>query len=331
MTNDIEAIGGDHRPVTDYLRISVTDRCNLRCIYCMPKEGVTSVRHEDILSYEELARFAGAAVGAGISKVRITGGEPLVRKGVAGFVRLLREKEPGLKISMTTNGLLLARHASDLKEAGLSRVNVSIDSLEPGTYRKITRVGNVKDAMAGLQAAIDQGLSPVKVNVVTLRGINEDPLPFARLTRELPVHVRFIEYMPYFGETGKWFVSSDETRARIEEAGELEEVESPEGWGPATYFRLKGAPGTIGFISTVSCHFCPACNRIRISAEGKMRTCLFERDGVDMRELIRENASEEELREIIEQNLERKHREGDHKPKRGQHYRVSDHMSRIGG
>lgn len=319
-------------PVVDYLRISVTDRCNLRCLYCMPEEGVQSLPHEEILSYEELVRFTRAAVENGISRVRLTGGEPLVRKGLVDFVSMLTDIEPAPRVSMTTNGVLLERYAAGLRGAGLERVNVSIDSLDPGVYRRVTRVGDLERSLAGLRKAIEVGLTPVKINVVVLKGINDDPTGFARLTMEMPVHVRFIEYMPYFGKHDKWFVPGKETRRRLEALGELQVVEAPEGWGPATsYLRLKGGMGTMGFIDPVSCHFCPACNRIRISSDGRMRTCLFDRDGVDIRKELRKGIDDVALGEIIEKELERKRREGDRKPAACDRLRVTDHMSRIGG
>ena len=316
----------------DYLRVSITDRCNLRCIYCMPAEGVQALEHDDIMSYEELALFARAAVSCGIKRIRLTGGEPLVRKGVVDFVRMLAGIDPGLRLSLTTNGVLLNRYAEELKEAGLNRVNMSLDSLDPETYGMLTRTGRLEEALDGLHSAIEAGLEPVKLNVVVLKGINDDPAPFAELARRIPVHVRFIEYMPYFGaKNGKWFVPGDEMRSRLERSGELEEVESPEGWGPANYYRLGGALGTIGFISPVTCHFCPGCNRLRISAEGRMKTCLFDHDGVEIRGEIRGGADLSRLREIIEGELERKRREGHKKPPADAYLRVTDHMSRIGG
>jgi len=318
-------------PTIDYLRISITDRCNLRCIYCMPAEGVKSLSHQDILTYEELELFTRAAAEAGIRRVRITGGEPLVRKGSVDFIRMLSGIEPKLKISLTTNGLLLARYASELKEAGLSRVNISLDTLDPEVYRNITRIGDLSQALAGLDAAIEAGLEPVKINVVVLKGVNDDPLPFAELARERPVHVRFIEYMPYFDDPGKWYVPGDVIKAKLAKAGKIEEVESPEGWGPATYFKLNGSAGTIGLISPFSCHFCPSCNRLRVTADGLMRTCLFDTSGYPVKAEIRAGAGVERLREIIEGELERKRLEGgDNKPK-ASGLRAGDHMSRIGG
>ncbi len=315
----------------DYLRISITDRCNLRCVYCMPAEGVKSLSHEEILSYEEIDMFVRAAVDAGIRRVRLTGGEPLVRKGAVDLVRMLAAIEPALSMSLTTNGVTLARHARDLREAGLSRVNVSIDSLEPDKYRDITRIGRLEDAIAGLDAALDAGLDPVKINVVVLKGINDDPRPFAELARDRPVHVRFIEYMPYFNAPGKWYVPSDVVRARLADVGCIEEVESPEGWGPADYFKLNGSEGTIGLISPVSCHFCRTCNRLRLTADGRMRTCLFDTNGYDIKTEIRAGADLDRLREIIDGELERKRVEGDQKPRCGSRLRAGDHMSRIGG
>ncbi len=323
MEEEIQAI--------DYLRISITDRCNLRCVYCMPAEGVEAVPHEEILSFEEMELFAHAAVSAGIERIRLTGGEPLVRKGAPDFVRMLSAIDDRLKISLTTNGTLLDRFAGELKSAGLRRVNISLDTMDPDAYREMTRVGDLDSALRGLKAAIEAGLEPVKVNCVVLKGFNDDPAPFAELAREYPVHVRFIEYMPYFDDRkDKWYVPSDVIRERLSSIGRLEEVASPEGWGPATYVRLPGSEGTIGFISPVSCHFCPTCNRLRISADGRMRTCLFEMDGVDVKQAIRGGADPLRLREIIEGQLERKRVEGPRKPSPGDG-RACDHMSRIGG
>ena len=318
-------------PAIDYLRMSITDRCNLRCIYCMPAEGVKALEHNDILTYEELRLFARAAVGSGITRVRITGGEPLVRKGAVDFVGMIASLTPEVKVSLTTNGVLLSRYAGDLKEAGLRRVNISLDTLDPRVYERLTRIGSLKDAMEGLRRAIDVGLAPVKLNVVVLKGVNDDPGAFIELIREQPVHVRFIEYMPYFDDSEeRWFIPGDVIKERIEATEKLTEVESPEGWGPASYYTFPGARGTIGFISPVSCHFCPSCNRLRISAEGRMRTCLFDGEGVDIRRELRAGADTGRLRERIAEELERKHREGDHKPE-GFGRRVGDHMSRIGG
>jgi cyclic pyranopterin phosphate synthase len=318
-------------PVIDYLRISITDRCNLRCVYCMPAEGVTSITHSEILTYEELEMITRAAHDAGITRVRLTGGEPLVRRGAVDFVGMLGAIDPDLRITLTTNGVLLAEHAAALRRAGLSRVNISLDTLDPETYESITRVGRLEDALGGLDAAIDVGLDPIKINVVVLKGLNDDPVPFAELSRRLPVHVRFIEYMPYFGETGKWFVPSEVIKSRLSSMGPLEEVESPEGWGPAGYYRLPGAVGLLGFISPMTCHFCSSCNRLRVTADGKLRVCLFDSNGFNIKREIRAGADEERLREIIESELARKRAEGGHHKLGAARERAGDHMSRIGG
>ncbi|MFH1150322.1 MAG: GTP 3',8-cyclase MoaA [Actinomycetota bacterium] len=328
---DTDGLSTGATPI-DYLRISVTDRCNLRCIYCMPAEGVHGLDHDDIMTYEELDLFARAAVGAGITRIRLTGGEPMVRKGLTGFIEMLSRIEPAPRLSLTTNGVLLAGRAAELKRAGLDRVNVSIDSLDPEVYRHMTRIGDLDGAMAGVRDAVEQGLDPVKLNVVVLKGVNDDPTAFGELTRELPVHVRFIEFMPYFDRKDRSYVPGHVIRERLGGLGPLEEAESPEGWGPAEYFRLRGAAGTLGTISSVSCHFCPSCNRLRVTADGHMRTCLFDSDGVDVKAAIRAGADPDRLREIIDGELERKRAEGDsRKPGPGSSHRATDHMSRIGG
>jgi cyclic pyranopterin phosphate synthase len=298
----------------DYLRISVTDRCNLRCVYCMPPEGVPWSAPSEILTFEEIERFAAAAVEEGISKIRLTGGEPLVRKGIVDHVARLREITGIEAIAVTTNGVLLPRYAKDLVAAGLTRVNISLDTLDPDVYKQITRGGRLEDALAGIEAAFDAGMHPVKVNGVVVRSLDQDLLSFARMTLDRPLHIRFIEYMPVGGEgepttggacssesaVGAWtiedHVPSDEIVARLSaegiEAGlgALEPVArdaAPGGWGPATYYRFPGAVGTIGVISPLSHHFCSECNRLRLTADGKLRTCLFSDDELDAREVLR--------------------------------------------
>jgi len=294
------------RPI-DYLRLAVTDRCNLRCIYCMPPEGVVHLAHEDILTYEEILRFLRVAVRAGISKVRLTGGEPLVRRDVECLVEGIASLLPSLDISLTTNGALLAAKAEALARAGLKRVNISIDSLQPETYRRITRVGKLHDALAGMEAALEAGLSPVKVNVVVLDHLGDELEGFVELVRRLPVHVRFIEYMSPCGTMdGSHYVPAGEIRRGLESYGDLREAAPPPGAGPARYFRLPGARGLFGFISPVSSHFCPECNRLRLTADGKMRPCLFSRDETDVREVLRGGCTDEEILRVIRRCLEKK-------------------------
>ena len=290
------------RPI-NYLRISVTDRCNLRCVYCMPAEGVDLMSHNDILSYEEIHTVVKAAAELGINKVRLTGGEPLVRAGLPELVRLLAGIHSIDDISLTTNGTLLAEYATELKEAGLNRVNVSLDTLKPDRFEQITRCGNLEDTLAGIEAARAAGLNPVKINVVAMGGINDDELvDFAAKTVSDGWHVRFIEHMPVNGDDSGLIklVSVKEMRQRIETLGKLEPWKVDVGNGPAKYFRLPDATGTIGFITPVTEHFCYQCNRLRLTADGKLRPCLLSEDEIDLREPLRQGASAEELKNLIE-------------------------------
>ena len=274
----------------DYLRLSVTDRCNLRCVYCMPPEGVPPRRHDEILSYEELLAFAAAAVRLGIVRVRVTGGEPLVRKGLVGFVESLAALDGVTDLALTTNGILLPQYAAGLRAAGLRRINVSIDSLDPERYATLTRGARLADALAGLDAALDAGFAPVKLNAVLLAGVDDEVERFVELAREREVHVRFIEYMPVdrrLGVPGD-FVPAGAVLERLRRRYDVEAVDGPYGVGPASYFRVPGARGTVGFIAGVSDHFCARCNRLRLTADGRLKTCLFsapERE-LDVRPLI---------------------------------------------
>ena len=290
------------RPV-NYLRISVTDRCNLRCIYCMPSEGIPLMSHQDILSYEEICIVAQAAAELGIVKVRLTGGEPLVRAEVTNLLAMLARIQGIDDISLTTNAVLLQHYAGELKSAGLRRVNVSLDSLRNDRFHRITRMGNLDDVLRGIEAARQAGLNPVKTNTVVMRGTNDDEvLDFARLTIEGEWHVRFIEYMPFSkGEKADHLlVPVSEIKQCIETLGELEPSLSS-GGGPARYFRLPGARGTIGFISPVSEHFCRACNRLRLTADGKLRPCLFSDTEIDLREPLRRGATADDIKRLIQE------------------------------
>ncbi len=283
--------GGRGRRVIDYLRISITDRCNFRCAYCMPPEGISYRSHDEILSYEEIIRFTRVAAGLGITRVRITGGEPLVRRQCPELVARLAAI-PGIgDLSLTTNGALLARHAEELKDAGLSRLNISIDSLNPARFSRITRGASLEPVLAGLEKALELGFSPVKVNAVMMDGIEDELEDFVALVRGRPIHVRFIEFMPIGRRRGEvWkFVSRKKILGRLAAFGDLEPVDPPEGGGPARYYRFDGAQGTIGFISSMSDHFCENCNRLRLTADGKLRNCLFSDVEVDVRSYINGN------------------------------------------
>ncbi len=292
------------RPI-NYLRISVTDRCNLRCVYCMPEEGVTLMSHSDILTYEEIYTVAKVAAGMGINKIRLTGGEPLVRLGLTDLVKMLAGIEGVDDLSLTTNGTMLAQHAAELKKAGLRRVNISLDTLKPERFREITRCGELEDTLRGIGAARAAGLNPVKINMVVMAGINDDEIiDFARKTVNDTWHVRFIEHMPV---TGDLPVSSifpvSEMRKRIESLGELEPWHVDVGNGPARYYRLPGAKGTIGFITPVTEHFCYKCNRIRLTADGKLRPCLLSEEEIDIKEALRSGAPPDELKRLIEKAI----------------------------
>ena len=275
----------------EYLRLSITDRCNLRCRYCMPEEGVPPLAHGDILSYEELLRVAGGCVALGIRKIRVTGGEPLVRRGVVDFIAQLAALPGAPEITLTTNGLLLAELAAPLKAAGLGRVNVSLDTLRPERFAALTRREGLASVLAGLAAAEAAGLDPVKINVIPLKGVNDDELlEFARLTLEHPWEVRFIEFMPispdleYASNAG---VPIGEVERQLQSLGRLESLPRRDSAGPARRFRIPGARGCLGLIPSVSGHFCPECNRLRVTADGRVRGCLFGNQEIDLKPVLR--------------------------------------------
>lgn len=291
----------------DYLRISVTDRCNLRCVYCMPEAGVPACSHAEILRYEEILRVVRAAVDLGIHRFRITGGEPLVRLGLVEFVRELAQTPGVHDLAMTTNGTLLAPVATELARAGLRRVNISLDTLRPERFQTITRRGRLEDALTGIEAAHRAGLTPVKINTVVIRDLNDDEVvDLARRALDEAWHLRFIEWMPVgSGEFihDDWrtcVVTAAEVRAGVESAlGPLVPTEGPEGAGPATSYRIGRGEGTIGFIPAVSEHFCDHCNRLRLTADGKLRPCLLADDETDLRKVLREGGSGKDLQALI--------------------------------
>lgn len=323
----------------DYLRISLTDRCNLRCIYCMPEHGVKSIPHESILTLEEVHKAIECASQLGIKHIRFTGGEPTVRKGLLGLIERTAQT-PGIEsVALTTNAILLPDMAAELKAAGLSRVNISLDTLDAEQYRFITRLGNLDDALKGVEAALSSGLSPVKLNTVVVRSLNQDLLSFARLTVDAPLHVRFIEYMPIgSGEdcggcgwglddvvSAKEIIETINMQAQSIGLGSLQPTTAtPDGWGPAQYYRLPDAQGTVGVISAISNHFCASCNRLRLTADGKIKPCLFSDTEYDIRSALRKGDKEEVLSEF-EAALS-------HKPS-GHEHRVGTRrmMSQVGG
>lgn len=310
----------------NYMRISVTDRCNMRCKYCMPEEGVENLGHGNILSFEEIERIVKAAASLGINKYRLTGGEPMARLGIVNLVERLAGIEGVEELSMTTNGTLLAEHAEALKNAGLKRVNVSIDSLIYHKYEEITRGGDLDAAVEGLNTAMRIGLSPVKINVVAIEGFNDDEiLNFVQLTINHPLDIRFIELMPVGHaamDNGYRYLSGEEMKKKLPSLIPLNRKD-----GVAELYKYPEAQGTIGFISPMSSMFCDTCNKIRLTADGRLKPCLHTDEEIDLREVLR-NGDDEALREAIRSAVMRKcdkhHLNEGAKP-------VERGMSQIGG
>lgn len=290
--------------VIDYLRVSITDLCNFRCVYCRPPEGVKLIPHDEILRYEEILAIVGVAQEMGIHKIRVTGGEPLVRRGVLDFIARLT-RLPGIRdVALTTNGVRLREMAHGLKAAGLTRINVSLDSLRRDTFKQITGSDHLQQVLAGIDAAMELGFHPMKINVVLLKGMNEDDVPaFSRLTLESPIDVRFIERMPFGSESLPSSPDSFCAREVIEiiqkEVGALHQEDRGPSDGPATMFRLEGAQGRLGIIDPVTGHFCGTCNRLRLTARGTLRPCLLGLKEIDIKRPFRHGASREELAHII--------------------------------
>lgn len=348
----------------DYLRVSVTDRCNFRCVYCMPEDGYPVSPKDELLTFEELARVIGIAANMGITKVRLTGGEPLVRKDLPELIRRIREHQGIADLSLTTNGFLLPEMAPNLKDAGLDRVNISLDTLCEEKFVEIARRGNLQKVLSGLEAAIQFNLSPVKINCVLMKGVNDDEAAdFARLSIDRPIHVRFIELMPIRwnldstdsfetmsalrgeselfqlrvaaddgmlsdAEMRRRMVSNDVAMERIQnELGPLTPAEVTTN-GPARSFRLPGAIGTVGFISQISNDLCERCNRLRLTADGQLRPCLMSDGEVDLRGALRVKATDDDIAALISEVVA-------HKPER--HYLAEGQkvtgrgMSQIGG
>jgi cyclic pyranopterin phosphate synthase len=289
----------------EYLRVSVTDKCNLRCVYCMPMEGLPWMRRDELLTYEEITRIVRTLSGMGLRRVRITGGEPLVRRDLPELVGMLAAV-PGIDdLSLSTNAVLLADEAEKLRRAGVNRINVSLDSLRPDRVEAIARrPGCYGPIMDGLDAAERVGFDPIKINVVLIRGQNEDEVEdFAAITRERPWHVRFIELMPTGSNlelSAKRFYSCQAALERLRKVDRLEPAEGPRGNGPATYYRFPGAPGTVGVITPMSHTYCDRCNRMRLTADGHLRPCLFGDLQTNLRDPLRAGA---DIVPLIEETL----------------------------
>ena len=318
--------------VIDYMRVSITDRCNLRCVYCMPEKGVKLFEHREILRYEEIIRVVRIAVSLGVRKIRLTGGEPLTRKNIFFLIASLKAIRGIEDISLTTNGILLEKCARGLADSGLNRINISLDTLRPDRYKEITRGGDIRPVMKGIEAAEEAGLLPIKINMVPIQHLNDDEIShFARMTLKTPRHVRFIEFMP-IGSRDLWnderYISTDEIRKTVEKIGPLTPLRHRKA-GPARYFRFEGAPGVIGFISALTHHFCGDCNRLRLTADGKLRPCLFSETEIDLKPALKKQSSDREIERLLRLAIELKP-EG-HNIDQRDDLTFLKNMSRIGG
>lgn len=309
----------------NYLRISITDLCNLRCKYCMPEKGIEKIPHNEILRLEEIEELARVFVSLGVNKIRITGGEPLIRKGILNLIENIGKIE-GLKdFAMTTNGIFLKKYARDLKNAGLNRVNISLDTLNEEKYRDITKGGDIKEVLKGIEEAKKVGLTPIKLNVVLIGGLNEDEIEdFVDLTKNEDIDVRFIELMP-IGQAKDWsldkFISN---KIVLEKVKELKEITKEDISSPAKYYKLPNSKGKVGLINPISCKFCDNCNRIRLTADGKIKTCLHSNEEIDLRTPLRKG---EDLRKIITDVVINKPKE--HNLEKGEY--IERNMTTIGG
>lgn len=314
----------------EYLRISITDRCNLRCTYCMPEKGVAFVPHESILSFEEILRVIKVSTNIGFSRFRITGGEPLVRKGVVDFLAKAAAI-PGVEdLMLTTNGILLPGMAGDLKAAGVDRINISLDTFDPDRFREITRGGDVNKVLEGIFKSLEVGLTPVKLNVVVVRGFNDHEIPkFMDLARTYPINVRFIELMPIGASSDRRsdFVGIEEMK-RVMGIENLLPIQTIRGGGPAEYYKPEGFAGSIGFISALSRHFCKTCNRVRLTADGKLRPCLHSSNELDLRPVLRESGSDQDLELVLKEAIWQKPSQHHMNEQSWQDQRI---MSQIGG
>lgn len=331
----VDSFGRQHT----YLRISVTDRCNLRCVYCLPAEGFTPTDRTEILQFGEIIRLAKIFAGMGINKIRLTGGEPLVRRGLDQLISGLAEIDRIKTIALTTNGVLLAEQAATLKKAGLTRLNVSLDTLRPERFAQIALRDLFQKISTGIDTALAVGFTPLKINVVLLGGLNDDELlDFVELTRLRPLKVRFIEYMPFGFASAPpaRMISAAEMSRTIQQHYELTPTTPLEGKGEgegeaqvARDFHIPGFQGTIGFISPMSDHFCESCNRLRLTADGSLKSCLFFPAETNLRDALRSGADDEELTAIIHQVLKKK--QAAHPPAEELADAENNAMIKIGG
>ncbi|MGD8723378.1 MAG: GTP 3',8-cyclase MoaA, partial [Desulfobacterales bacterium] len=287
------------------------DHCNLKCYYCTPFSGRDHLERAEILTYEEMLKVARAAAAAGITKIRITGGEPLVRKGVVEFCRMLSDINGLKSLALTTNGVYLADMAEPLFKAGVRRINISLDTLRPERFEKITGYNRLPRVLAGIKRAEQIGMHPIKINTVVMRGINDDEIEeLARLTLDKPYHVRFIELMPTdssaCGNYESLFMPVEEFMKKIHRIDRVQIEPASDSYGPARLCRLPGAVGKVGFIAPISWHFCGSCNRLRLTADGKIKTCLFSQEEIDIKAALRTGAPQEDIIHIFRQAVAKK-------------------------
>ncbi len=328
---DIKLIDQYNRHL-NYLRVSITDRCNLKCMYCVPQDLIPRVDHEEVLRYEEILHVIKVAIELGVTKVRITGGEPLVRKGVYDFLSELTQLKGLADVSLTTNGVFLKDNIEKIQSTGISRINVSLDTLNPEKYKQITGRDTFDRVWQGIEKAHAMGFGPIKLNVVALNGVNDDELvEMARLSLTYPFHIRFIEYMP-IGQSRMGngpLLLAPEIKQRISTLGNLVAVQNSKNDGPAKRYQFEGAPGEIGFIHALSQHFCETCNRLRLTASGQLRPCLLSDHQEDVKGPLRSGCSDQELADIFLKAMH--HKPSDHNLAGHNVAGVCSEMRAIGG
>ena len=316
----------------NYLRISITDRCNLKCIYCVPRDLIPRLSHDEILTYEEILKVVRVGVKLGISKIRVTGGEPLVRKGVYEFLAELSRISGLTDLSLTTNAVALKDNLQRIKSAGIKRINVSLDTIKPEKFAKITGMDLFDQVWQGIEGALEMGFHPIKINVVALNGVNDEELiDMAQLSFDYPFHIRFIEYMP-IGQSQMGngpLLLAPEIKKRISVLGHLIPVRNSANDGPAQRYRFDGAAGEIGFIHAMSHHFCDRCNRLRLTARGQLRPCLLSDHHEDVRGPLRDGCSDDQLAQIFFKAV--RHKPSDHNLALQNPARVCGQMHSIGG
>ena len=318
----------------DYVRLSVTDRCNLRCLYCMPECGVEHLEHAQIMRFEEMLRLCRILAELGVSKFKVSGGEPLVRRGVCGFIGDLKQLPGVEQVTLTTNGVLLRQNLAELKQVGVDGINISLDTLNEFTFRELTRNGDIDSVLDGLQAALAARICPIKINALLLKGKNDGELEtLAALSRDMDVSVRFIELMPIGLGTVYEPVSGEEVLRRLTEAyGRPEEYDRPMGNGPARYYTFPGFKGKIGLINAISHAFCSSCNRVRLTSDGWLKLCLQYDIGADLLTPLRQGASDSELKDLIGETVDKKPEKHGFDREKGQiDNREIKNMNSIGG